>query len=131
MPVNGQGESGCAGCIARVASETPSRRGGLVLPGASKDTEGTGAYAERGAKLSVRRVGSGFEALGMLAVEKILQPYSIKAHSIKRGALAHAAVAVDECGMKPPLLTSLGRRACLLEHWVAVSNNSAKSTTLV
>ncbi|KAH8608569.1 hypothetical protein ERJ75_001294500 [Trypanosoma vivax] len=45
-PANGQGRAGCAGCVARVAAETPSRRGGLVLPGASKCAEGTGACAE-------------------------------------------------------------------------------------
>ncbi|ORC93292.1 trans-sialidase [Trypanosoma theileri] len=74
-------------------------------------------------------------------MERILQPYGMTAHSIKRGALAHAAAAVVEHDLDPRLLTQLGKHADPMElprstvrylgHWAATLNKSAHLTSLM
>ncbi|KAH8620706.1 hypothetical protein ERJ75_000045700 [Trypanosoma vivax] len=55
--------------------------------------------------------GERLATLGMGAVEKALRPCSATAHSIKRGAPAHAPAAVVERDLDPRILTQLGKHA--------------------
>ncbi|CBH18156.1 hypothetical protein, unlikely [Trypanosoma brucei gambiense DAL972] len=71
-------------------------------------------------------------------LEKILRPYEMTAHSIKRGALAHAPTVVFEHDLDPRFLTQLGKTADPLEfprsterylgHCVALINKSEQLT---
>ncbi|KAH8620739.1 hypothetical protein ERJ75_000047600 [Trypanosoma vivax] len=85
--------------------------------------------------------GERLATLGMGAVEKALRPCSATAHSIKRGAPAHAPAVVVERDLDPRILTQLWKHAGPLGlprgtarcpgHWAAVWNGSAKLTALM
>ncbi|KEG06474.1 putative mitotic centromere-associated kinesin (MCAK), partial [Trypanosoma grayi] len=75
---------------------------------------GEGAKRVRGVTTGMV-VGERLTTLTTRGMENVLRPFVMTVHSIKRGALAHAAAAVIEHDLDPRLLAQLGKHANPLE----------------